>query len=127
MADNAFTCIEQLAAHGARKVTLVHVQDKTKLEQHLMGRLEEFNDQDRNRLENLREALLKKGASQVKTEVCYGVPFQEITRLIRERNVQLVVMGMQGRGFAGEFFLGSVAQNVARHSIAPVLLVPGSR
>ena len=127
MAANAFTCIEQLVAQGARKVTLVHVQDKTELEQHLMGRLEEFNAQDRGRLESLKQTLLNKGASQVEIEVCYGVPFQEITRLIKERNVRLVVMGMQGRGFAGEFFLGSVSHNVARHSVAPLLLIPGLR
>ncbi|MCA1785684.1 MAG: universal stress protein [Desulfobacteraceae bacterium] len=36
-------------------------------------------------------------------------------------------MGTQGRGFLGEFFLGSVSHNVARHSVAPVLLVPGLR
>ncbi|MDZ7582927.1 MAG: universal stress protein [Deltaproteobacteria bacterium] len=60
-------------------------------------------------------------------EVCYGVPFKEITRLIRERDVQLVVMGTQGRGFFGEFFLGSVSHNVLRQSVAPVLLIPAPR
>ncbi|MCK8603691.1 universal stress protein [Desulfoferrobacter suflitae] len=127
MADNAFTYVEKLVAYGARKVTLVHVQDKTKLEKHLKARLEEFNQQDLGRLENLKQSLLKKGAPQIDIELCYGVPFQEIARLILERNAQLVVMGTQGRGFIGEFFLGSVSHNVARHSVAPVLLIPGLR
>jgi nucleotide-binding universal stress UspA family protein len=39
MAAHAFTYVEQLVAHGAQKVTLVHVQDKTRLEEHLMARL----------------------------------------------------------------------------------------
>lgn len=127
MADNAFNYVEQLVAHGARKVTLVHIQDKTKLEQHLKERLEEFNAHDRERLEKLRQTLMKKGVLQVETEVCYGVPFQEITRLIRERDAHLVVMGTQGRGFVGEFFLGSVSHNVVRHSVAPVLLIPAPK
>lgn len=127
MADHAFTYVEQLVASGARKVTLVHVQDQTKLEQHLKDRLEEFNAIDRSRLENLKQALIKKGAPQVETEVCYGVPFQEITRLIRERDAQLAVMGTQGRGFVGKVFLGSVSHGVVRDSVAPVLLIPSGR
>lgn len=127
MANNAFTYVEQLVAHGARKVTLVHIQDKTRLETHLLARLEEFNEIDRSRLENMKQTLLQKGTPEIDTEVCYGIPYEEMTRLIRERNVQLVVMGTQGRGFVGEFFLGSVSHNVVRKSIAPVLLIPAPR
>ena len=124
MADNVFTFGKHLVAQGASKVTLVHVQDKTKLEQYLMARLEMFNQQDRGRLEKMRQDLLTMGTPQIEVEICYGIPYQEITRIIEERDVQLVVMGTQGRGFAGEFFLGSVSLNVVRHSIAPVLLIP---
>ena len=126
MADNAFSYVQQLVAHGARKVTLVHVQDKAKLERHLQERLEEFNAIDRARLETLRQMLLAKGTPAIEVEVCYGAPFEEITRLIRERNAQLVVMGTQGRSFTGELFLGSVSHHVARSSVAPVLLIPAS-
>lgn len=124
MADNAFAYVEQLVEHGAQKVTLVHIQDKTKLEQHLKDRLEEFNTHDQGRLEALKQSLLKKGTPKIDTEVVYGSPYEEISRLIRERNVQLTVMGTQGRGFVGELFLGSVSHNVVRHSVAPVLLIP---
>lgn len=127
MADNAFAYVEQMVTHGVDKVTLVHVQDKTKLEKHLKMRLEEFNERDRSLLEHLKQSLLKKGTPHIDIEVCYGVPFKEITRLIQERNAQMVVMGTQGRGFVGEFFLGSVSHNVARNSVAPVLLIPAFR
>ncbi len=130
IADNAFTYVEQLVSRGAQQVTLVHVQDKIKLEPlepYLRERLEEFNAHDRGRLENLKRVLLKQGDLQIDTEVRYGIPYQEITRLTRERNAHLVVMGTQGRGFVGEFFLGSVSHNVARHSCAPVLLIPALR
>jgi len=36
-------------------------------------------------------------------------------------------MGSQGRGFIKEVFLGSVSNNVARHSAASVLLIPAVR
>jgi nucleotide-binding universal stress UspA family protein len=127
IAENAFAQLEKLVTEGAKKITLVHIQDKTKLEQHLVSRLEEFNQHDRKRLENLKQALLKRATPIIELEILYGIPYEEITRLVRERNVQMVIMGTQGLGFVGEIFLGSVSHNVIRHSVAPVLLIPVPR
>jgi nucleotide-binding universal stress UspA family protein len=121
--DNAFAYVKQLVADGVGKITLVHVQDQTKLK-HLEDRLEEFNERDRERLEEMKQALLEMGASQIDIEIRYGVPYQEIARLVQERDAQLVVMATRGRGFVGELVLGSVSHNVARRSVAPVLLIP---
>jgi nucleotide-binding universal stress UspA family protein len=126
-ADHAFTYVEKLVADGTKRVTLFHVQDKSRIDSHLKHRLEEFNEIDRARLEKLKEALQKKGGAAIQIEVCYGSPFVEIDRLIRERNIHLVIMGSQGRGFVEEVFLGSVSHNVARHSNAAVLLIPAKR
>ncbi|OGA45244.1 MAG: hypothetical protein A3F74_26770 [Betaproteobacteria bacterium RIFCSPLOWO2_12_FULL_62_58] len=123
-ADHAFTYVERLAADGARRITLLHVQDKARIDPHLTHRLDEFNEIDRGRLEIMKERLRKQGNAEVEIELCYGSPFDEITRLVRERNVNLVVMGSQGRGFVEEIFLGSVSHNVARHADASVLLIP---
>lgn len=61
---------------------------------------------------------------QVDNQVCYGIPEEEICRLIKERGAQMVVMGTQGRGFVREIFLGSVSHGVLRNSSVPVLLLP---
>lgn len=124
MADDAFMVVKQLVGAGVQKVTLAHVQDQTKLAHHTQEQLAEFDAIDRGRLDQLKEVLRTLGSPEVDTEVVHGIPFQEITQLIQHRHVQLVVMGTQGRGFAGELFLGSVSHNVARASVAPVLLVP---
>lgn len=126
-ADNAFHHVEQMVAHGARKVTLVHVQDEAKLEKHLKDRLQEFNALDQARLEGLKEALLKIGAPSIDLKICYGSPSEEIKRMICESDAEMVVMGTQGRSFTGELFLGSVSHNIARSSLAPLLLVPVRR
>ena len=123
-ADHAFTYVEKLATDGARRITLLHVQDRARIDPHLTHRLDEFNEIDRGRLEKMKERLQNKGNAAIEIELCYGSPFDEITRLVRERNVHLVVMGSQGRGFVEEIFLGSVSHNVARHADAPVLLIP---
>ncbi len=124
-ADQAFIHVEQLAAHGG-KIKLLHVQDRVKMENHLEDRLEEFNKIDTERLERLKAVLEKAGAEDVSIEIPYGAPKQEIVARVRDDHVSLVVMGSQGRGFFGEMLLGSVSHAVARHSTAPVLLIPAT-
>lgn len=123
-ADEAFVYVEKLVGAGVKRVTLMHVQDKNKIDKHLKSRLEEFNRIDRERLEELKARLLKKGKAEVKLELCYGTPSVEIMRVIREKAPGLVVMGSQGRGLIKELFIGSVCHTIARHGAADVLLVP---
>jgi len=126
-AERAFACVEQAVEAGVRRVTLLHVQDRAKIARHLEDRLEEFNRIDRGRLERLEAHLLAKGATDVRIEIPYGYPAQEILHRCRSEDVSLVVMGTQGRGFFGEIFLGSVSHKVARAAPVSVLLVPGAR
>ena len=124
IADHAFTFVEKIAADGARRITLLHVQDKSRIEPHLGHRLETFNEIDRGRLQKMKGALREKTDAIVEIEILYGSPFVEIDHYVREHNVHLVVMRSQGRGFVQELFIGSVSHSVARHSEAPVLLIP---
>lgn len=126
-ADLAFTVVENMAATGVRRITLMHVQDTTRLAPHLGHRLPEFDAIDRDRLKELRARLVAKGATDVDIELRTGKPFLEIVELAKAHGVHLVVMGSQGRGFVPELFLGSVSHEVARHAHAPVLLVPAAR
>ena len=123
-AERAFAYVESVVKSGARRVTLLHVQDKARLGKHLEHRLEEFNEIDRARLERLKQQLEEDGATDVRIELPYGAPTAEILERARQGRAGLVVMGSHGRGFISEMFLGSVSHNVARHAEAPLLLVP---
>ncbi len=123
-AERAFRYLEHVVRQTQGCVTLLHVQDKTRIEPHLQHKLAEFNRNDRERLERRRDALLKHGATEVSIEIPYGSPTGAILERARKGDVSLVLMGSQGRGFLSELFLGSVAHNVARHAPTPVLLVP---
>ncbi|MBC7076053.1 MAG: universal stress protein [Syntrophomonadaceae bacterium] len=123
-ADYAFTYLEKIVVSGVRKVTLLHVQDKTRISPHLEDRLQEFNKIDEARLQNMKRVLQEKADVEVEILIKFGFPAVEILNLVDELNVQLVVMGSQGRGFVKEFFLGSVSHNVARQSTSSVLLIP---
>lgn len=125
-AHRAFDYVETIVESGCNNVTLFHVQDKTKIDKYLKDKLPEFNRIDTERLEMLKERLVKKGASNVEIKIPYGVPTQEI--LNESKNgYTLIVMGSQGRGFIKELFLGSVSHNIARSADISVLLIPAIR
>jgi nucleotide-binding universal stress UspA family protein len=76
-------------------------------------------------LEAAREALSGAGAA-VETGVRHGHPAEEILREAEARPTGLIVMGASGMSGLARFFLGSVAERVARHAPCPVLVVrPG--
>jgi nucleotide-binding universal stress UspA family protein len=125
--ERAFSYVERIVESGAERVTLLHVQDQSRIERHLKHRLEEFNRIDGGRLERLQDRLGQKGAKNVQVDIRYGSPVQEILRAAERNDESLIVMGSQGRGFIGEVFLGSVSHQVVRRAPVPVLLVPALR
>src|SRR6516225_728857 len=49
-------------------------------------------------------------------EVAEGVPYEEILRVARERDVDLIVMGTHGHTGLAHIFLGSVCEKVVRRA-----------
>jgi nucleotide-binding universal stress UspA family protein len=123
-AERAFQYVEEIVRGGGKEVTLLHVQDQTRLGSHLKDRLDEFNRIDEARLARLKDRLLAEGAESVQTRIPYGSPTREIVQAAESAGATLIVMGTQGRGFLGELLLGSVSHQVARHTHVPMLLVP---
>lgn len=123
-ANKAFSYLEKIIDIKRVKVTLMHVQDRTKIDPYLVDRLEEFNKKDTKRLDELRKKLVDKGCNQVDTILVYGSPSVEILKTINDRKVTLTIMGSQGKGIVTELFIGSVSNNVARHAKSSVLLIP---
>ena len=125
-AYRAFTYLEKIVESGAQKITLMHVQDKSKIDKHLKDKLDEFNKIDTERLEMHKKTLLEKGATDVQIKIPYGIPTKEILEEAK-KDYSLIVMGSQGRGFVEEIFVGSVSHNVVRNANTSVLLIPALR
>lgn len=124
-AERAFAFVEHIVKEARSAVTLLHVQDWTRIEPHLLDRLEEFSAIHRARLERMGARLTALGAKSADIEIPYGFPAPAITERAREHS--LVVMGSQGRGFILSEFLGSVTQKVLRRVPVAVLVVPPVR
>ena len=63
-AQRAFEYVEGLVEAGCKQVTLMHVQDKSKIAGHLADKLDEFNRIDAERLAMRKERLVRKGADR---------------------------------------------------------------
>lgn len=119
----AFAELKKMAGQCG-KITLLHIQDKTRISPDKLANLDDFNEKDHRRLEELQAELCATGAAAVDIKLTLGSPIEEILHFVKDQGVSLVVMGCQGRGFIKDIFLGSVSQNVARNAMASVLLVP---
>jgi nucleotide-binding universal stress UspA family protein len=61
---------------------------------------------------------------RVETVIRAGIVHDEIVRLARERQVDVIVVGMHGHGFLAHALAGSTAERVLHHAPCPVLVVP---
>jgi nucleotide-binding universal stress UspA family protein len=57
----------------------------------------------------------------VESLITHGKPWREVLRIAAERQSDLIVMGVQGRGAADLLFFGSTTQHVVREASCPVL------
>jgi len=100
--------------HGARLVIL-----------HAVAPTEDpWFQQDLNELRAKVNQLPVPGTEvQVERQFSEGIPVLEILRVAAETNSDLIVMGTHGRTGLGRALLGSVAEQVVRRALCPVLTV----
>jgi len=65
-----------------------------------------------------------KASIDVRARVVSGVPAEQIARVSREIDADLVVMGVTARGAIGRRLLGSTAVRVMRSAGRPILVIP---
>lgn len=59
----------------------------------------------------------------VESVLLEGHPADELTRYAEENEMDIIVMGTLGRTGINRLLLGSVAENVVRHSKVPVMVI----
>jgi len=88
----------------------------------------EYREQmEANVLERLK-ALVPEGAEEwceIETVVKSGKPYRELLELAREREADLIIMGVRGRNPLDRMLFGSTTQHVVRHATCPVLTIKG--
>ncbi len=64
---------------------------------------------------------------EVESVLLEGYPAEKIVDFAEQNDIDMIVMGTLGKTGLERFLLGSVAENVARHSKKPVLVVKGEK
>ena len=71
------------------------------------------------------EETAKVAGIEVESVLLEGHPADEIVKFAEQNDIEMIVMGTLGKTGLDRFLLGSVAENVVRHSKIPVLVVRG--
>jgi nucleotide-binding universal stress UspA family protein len=71
------------------------------------------------------EETAKAAGIKVESVLLEGHPADEIVKFAEQNDIEMIVMGTLGKTGLDRFLLGSVAENVVRHSKIPVLVVRG--
>ncbi|MCC6244179.1 MAG: universal stress protein [Gemmatimonadaceae bacterium] len=121
-----------LVADDAR-ITLVHVAPPfVQTDSALLDRAIAYRNQALHGFEHFRERLMAStpparfAALTIEDAYVEGNPSDEIVRLVRATDAELVVTSTHGYGFLRRLLLGSVAAELVRHAPCSVLCVPGS-
>lgn len=92
----------------------------------VMGWSEAFEEQLANKGEAAIDHVEKLGEEAgVKVEPVFlkGIPAEKILGYAEESNIDLIVMGTHGLTGVKRFLIGSVTENVVRHSKVPVMII----
>ena len=122
--ETILTHIKPLARITGATLLLVHVADgwvARNFQQLKLAESQEMKD-DRTYLETRNRELTKEGFT-CHAVLALGEPSDEIIKLARERNVDLIAMTTHGHRFISDILYGATADRV-RHAVdVPVLLV----
>lgn len=123
LSEKAIPAATELASQTGAKVLLGRVLDTAFLDQRLSAIMEGRQKE----LEPIKRYLKEKAEGLgVEASTVYGVgsPARAILQLCALHDIDMVVMATHGRGGLERLLVGSVAENVVRASVAPVMLVP---
>ena len=122
--ETILTHIKPLARMTGARLLLVHVSDgwvARNFDQLQLAESEEMK-QDRAYLEKRRREMTEEGF-QCDALLALGEPSNEIIKLARDKNVDLIAMTTHGHRFIGDILHGATADKV-RHGVEiPVLLL----
>lgn len=103
-----------LNGHYGVNLILYHVYDKPS-----------YASGDKEKLEKLKEDLLKNGVVKITTLAEEGDDFiAELDKLARHQQADMIIMGITGRSAIEQALVGSNALKMVKQKVCPVMIVP---
>ncbi|MEO9804754.1 MAG: universal stress protein [Reichenbachiella sp.] len=129
---NALKMANSIARKSNGTIHLVHVVRQIYSNYEILGGAT-TNDVDNVHFHDLKQLVqkelsrlemeYKEDSCDIITEVRVGIPFEEIKKIVKVNDIDLVVMGAKGTTDSEEFFIGSLTDKVIRSIDCPVLTV----
>ena len=108
----------------SEKITLISIIERSDS----LEELKEKKEKVKSKLEQVQAKLVAQDIdSKYEIEVRHGEPADNIVEIAEEKENNLIIMPTRGQGSIKELLIGSTAEQVAKKSPIPVLLVPDNR
>ncbi len=117
-AEAFLSCLSDLRSWGVQSVVLAHVIQIGRVQGAGYGHEGEYRSWLDERAAPLRDA----GLTVTTSVTASGAPADELLDVAQAERADLVVVGSRSHNFLYEIFLGSVAREVVRKSMIPVLV-----
>jgi nucleotide-binding universal stress UspA family protein len=127
--EHAMDFALSLADRADAAVTALHVVETIETRPELSRTMTELQkrrcDTELRFLEEINAA--RAGGTGITNAVTLGRPYLEILRMVEERAIDLIVMGVRGRGAVDMALFGSTTNHVVRRAACPVVTVCARR
>ncbi|MFZ5809796.1 MAG: universal stress protein [Chloroflexota bacterium] len=121
--QSAFQIVKRLKTAGTKEVTLLHVQDERIFQKRSAEQVAEFDQHDRERLEELAKVIHLYGM-KAETILRHGLPTREVLKVADDIGEDcLIVMGIKGTNPLRQILTGSTFENVVRLCRQSVLAI----
>lgn len=126
--NNAIDYAVEIARATHAKLILFHAYHVPVITTEAVVAIPEFKELEQYALDNLKKAertIHIKHGSVIATEcICKcGFPVEEIKQYLKERKIDLIVMGIKGAGRLTEKLIGSVTTSMMQESGCPVMAI----
>ena len=118
--------IENMKNESNQELDIIHIQDLRNLKYIPEDKMEDFNQTDLIRLNELKERFIKKGFKKVNTILKTGYSITEIMNHSKNFKSTILVFGKKGKSDLKEMLMGGVAQTLIYKSEIPVFVVEGN-
>ena len=132
VAENALQTAIAISKRQKATLTLLHVVEQGYLLATpesggmALDMLRPLEASAKGRLNEITTSIRAEHEIDVKFIVVVGHPAFEICRWAAEQKIALIVMGTHGASGLREFFIGSNAYSVVKHSPCPIMTIPGN-
>ena len=125
---DAMNCAVGMAKQFNAKIHIIHVTESPRLQDYgaffaLPNIMKELQEAGEIIIKSAQDFMHQSGFDNTTTSNLDGYPADVILDYSAEHQIDLIVMGTHGRRGINRVFLGSVAEEVVRRSLVPVMTV----